>query len=68
MEQKIILGGKDFWDWLNGLYYQKFPELREISCEACGQVYRDFDNCPTCGHSRRKQLRLPEKTHGSKGE
>lgn len=60
--KQVVLGGKAFWDELNRMYYEKFPKLREIACETCGQVYRDHERCPSCGHSRRKQLYLPEST------
>jgi primosomal protein N' len=52
MQKRVIT-----WDEMNELFYQKFPHLKELSCGVCGQIYRDFPKCPTCGHSRKLQLK-----------
>lgn len=52
--------GQITWDEMNRMFYEKYPHLREISCEKCKAEYRDFEICPKCGHSRRVQLGLPE--------
>lgn len=51
------------WDELNRLYYEKFPNLRQIECESCSQQYRDFDKCPQCGYSRWAQLGVEPPSH-----
>lgn len=61
----VEIGGEQFWGELNRLYYEKFPYLRQIDCEQCGQEYRDFDNCPNCGHSRWTQLGIESPPHHS---
>lgn len=57
------VAGAVTWDELNLLYYEKFPNLRQIECESCSQQYRDFDQCPQCGHSRWVQLGVEPPSH-----
>jgi len=59
------VAGTVTWDELNRLYYEKFPNLRQIECESCRQQYRDFDKCPRCGHSRWAQLGVEVPARGS---
>jgi len=56
----LVFGTKEDWAELNRLFYEKYPHLRTIACEECKTEYRDFENCPECGHSRRVQLALPD--------